>query len=416
MYVCVRICSLPSSLGGTEYYSSVHSEIAYIITIIVRAKTTQLFYSHKRSPYPPLITLIPNMAQETANFFELPPEIRNMVYKYLYTNDCEGDLASKVLPATLQTCRQFYQEAVPIMSSLITFDLTVQRDGVKYCNGPILKSPLTPPSRIQNLRLTIISHPTGVEGEVDLNINIELVEIQLRAIVLALMRGRHLLSTLQIHITDYFGTLLGAPTLVLLMNGLVELHVKDEIVIVTPETPGLMTLPGHRFMEGLKKRVHLQGSANEEMWSKQETLGMCFDMWMHTNSYRNFICRWTTAVGGGLKRETKRRLYLAFPYRMLPFSLSNVDGLALPVGFDHEAELRKAVSVVLKIDKLIDLNIDNLHPSLVDRFWPYPDGVKSYISMLRKRLYMRPAFQEIIRPLDHSPDYSLEPLQDKACT
>lgn len=87
-----------------------------------------------------------------------------------------------------------------------------------------------------------------MEGEVDLNINIDRIEIHLRAIVLALMRGRHLLSTLQIHITDYFGTLLGAPTLVLLMNGLVELQVKDKIVIVTPETPGL---------ESLKKRVLL---------------------------------------------------------------------------------------------------------------------------------------------------------------
>lgn len=218
--------------------------------------------------------------------------------------------------------------------------------------------------------------------------------------------------TLQIHITDYFGTLLGAPTLVLLINGLVELQVKDKIVIVTPETPGLITFPAHRFMESLKKRVLLGGSANKEMWSKQETLGMCLDMWRHTNSYRNIVSRWAIAVGGGLKSHTKRRLYLAFPFRMLPFSLGKVDGLALPVGFDHEAELRKAVSVVLEIDKSIDLDMDNLRSSRVDRFWPYPDGAKSYISMLRRRLYMRPAFQEMVRPLDHSPDYSLETLQD----
>lgn len=152
--------------------------------------------------------------------------------------------------------------------------------------------------------------------------------------------------------------------------------------------------------------------ANKEMWSKQETLGMCLDMWRHTNSYRNIVSRWAIAVGGGLKSHTKRRLYLAFPFRMLPFSLGKVDGLALPVGFDHEAELRKAVSVVLEIDKSIDLNIDNLRSSRVDRFWSYPDGAKSYISILRKRLYMRPAFQEMVRPLDHSPDYSLETLQD----
>lgn len=125
---------------------------------------------------------------------------------------------------------------------------------------------------------------------------------------------------------------------------------------------------------------------------------MCLDMWRHTNSYRNIVSRWAIAVGGGLKRETKRRLYLAFRFRILPFSLGKVDGLALTVGFDHEAELRKAVSVVLEIDKLIDLNIDNLRSSCVDRFWPYPDDAKSYISVLRKRLYMRPAFQEMIRP------------------
>lgn len=69
--------------------------------------------------------------------------------------------------------------------------------------------------------------------------------------------------------------------------------------------------------------------------------------------------------------------------------------------------LTRLQSVVLEIDRSIDLNIDNLRSSRVDRFWPYPDGAKSYISMLRKRLYMRPAFQEMIRPLDHSPDYYL---------
>lgn len=362
------------------------------------------------------ITLILNMAQGTANFFELPPEIRNTVYKFIYANEGDGEPATKVLPSSLQICKQFYNEALPIMSSHLTFDLTVQRDGVKYCNGPILKSPLTPPSHIKKLRLTIISHPTGVEGDVDLNINIELVEVQLRAVILALMRRRHLLNSLQIHITEYFGTPLVAATLILLMNGLVELQVKDEIVIVTPDTPGLITHHGHRFMEGLKKRVLLRGSATEEMWTKQETLGMCYDMWRHTNSYRNFIYRWTTDVGVGLKLDTKRRLLMAFPYRMLPFSANNADGLALPAGFDHEVELRKAAAVVLEVDKLIDRNINHLLSSPMDRFWPYPNGAKSYISMLRKRLYMRPAFQEMIRPFDHSPDYSLEPMLDEACT
>lgn len=129
------------------------------------------------------------------------------------------------------------------------------------------------------------------------------------------------------------------------MNGFVALQVKDKIVIATPEAPGLITLHGaHRFMESLKKLVLLRGSANEEMWSK-----LCLDMWRHTNSYRNIVSRWAIVVGGGLKMETKRRLYLAFAVRLWPFSLSKVDGLTLPVGLDHEAELRKAVSVVLEM-------------------------------------------------------------------
>ena len=67
---------------------------------------------------------------------------------------------------------------------------------------------------------------------------------------------------------------------------------------------------------------------------------------------------------------------------------------------------------MLEIDKLMDLNIDNLHSYPRKRCWLYCDGAKSYLSMLRKRLYMSPSFQEMIRPMDHSPDYSLETLQD----
>lgn len=89
------------------------------------------------------------------------------------------------------------------------------------------------------------------------------------------------------------------------MNGLFELQVKDKIVIVTPETPELKTTRGaHIFMERFKGLVLLRGSANEEMWSKQETLGMCLDMWRHTKNYRRIINRWAAAVREGLQMET----------------------------------------------------------------------------------------------------------------
>lgn len=106
-----------------------------------------------------------------------------MVYKFIYTDDGERDLVSKVpIPATLQTCRQFYKEALPSMHYLHTCDLTVHRDGVKYHYGPNLKSSLTAPSRIQRMRLIIHTHPMGVGGgEVDLDLDrdIERVEIHL---------------------------------------------------------------------------------------------------------------------------------------------------------------------------------------------------------------------------------------------
>lgn len=354
------------------------------------------------------------MAPEAVGFFELPPEIRNMVYNYIYTDDGKRDWASKVsISATVQTCRQFYKEALPIMYSLHTFELIVHRDGVKHRNGPDLKSPVTAPSRIQHLRLTILTHPTGVRSEVDLDRNIERVEIHLRTVVLALMRGRHLLSTLQINITNYFRTCIRQPALSILMNGLFELQVKDKISVIFPKTPGLTTTPGARtFLERFHRLVLLRGSANKEMWSKQETLGMCLDMWRHANNYRSIVSRWDDPPGEAFKIETKRKLHQVFAIPMWPFSFSRIDELAPPVGFDHEAELRKAVSAVLKIDEVMDQNIGNVRPSLNDRYWPYEDGVKSYLSMLRKRLFMRPAFQEMIGPLDHSPDYSLETLQD----
>lgn len=224
--------------------------------------------------------------------------------------------------------------------------------------------------------------------------------------MLALTRGRYLLSTLQIHITDYFRTCIREPSLKILMNDLFEIQVKDKIAIIISETPGLITTQGARiFIERFQRLVLLRGT-NEETWSEQETLGMCLDMWRHCSSYRNIVARWNAPPGEVFKVETKRRLHQAFAIPMWPFSLSMINELALPVRSDHEAELRKAVSVVLKMDRLIDLNIDNLRHGPDDRFWQYQDGAKGYLLMLRKRLYMRPAFQEIIRPFDHSPDYS----------
>lgn len=54
------------------------------------------------------------------------------------------------------------------------------------------------------------------------------------------MKGSHLLSTLQIHITELFRPSLRQSSLSTLMNGLFELQVKDEIYVATPTTPGLI--------------------------------------------------------------------------------------------------------------------------------------------------------------------------------
>lgn len=69
----------------------------------------------------------------------------------------------------------------------------------------------------------------GVEGQIDLDKGIERVEIHLRAIFPALMKGRYLLSTLQIHLTEFFRPCLKQPSLSILMNGLFELQFKDRI-------------------------------------------------------------------------------------------------------------------------------------------------------------------------------------------
>lgn len=123
------------------------------------------------------------------------------------------------------------------------------------------------------------------------------------------------------------------------------------------------------------------------MWSKQQMLDMRFDMWRHTNKYRDIVGRWTPASGEGAKMGTGQRLYLAFAIPRRP----NIDELALLAGFDHEAEIRKAISVVREIDKLMDPNIDNLRGDPLDRYWSYQDSVKGYLSMLRQLLYMRPS-------------------------
>lgn len=64
---------------------------------------------------------------------------------------------------------------------------------------------------------------------------------------------------------------------------------------------------------------------------------------------------------------TGQRLYLAFAIPRRP----NIDELALLAGFDQEAEIRKAISVVLEIDMIMDLNADNLRQDPLDRYWPY---------------------------------------------
>lgn len=130
-----------------------------------------------------------------------------------------------------------------------------------------------------------------------------MIEIHLRAIVLALMKCRHLLSTLQIHITEFFRPCLGQPSLSIFMSGLFELQVKDRIYIAPPATPGLIITAGaQKFIARFKRLVLLRGRANEEMWSKQQTLGMCFDMLRHTNKYRDIsgrrTCRWRRSQNG----------------------------------------------------------------------------------------------------------------------
>lgn len=137
---------------------------------------------------------------------------------------------------------------------------------------------------------------------------------------------------------------------------------------------------------------------------------MCFDKWRHASNYRNIVSRWTPTGRVGEKYDTGRRLYLAFAIPVWPLSLTNIDELAFPVRFDHEAEIRLAISVVLEIDRLLDLHINDLRT--LDRYWPYQDGVKGYLSFLRQRLYMRPPFQEVIGPMEHSTDYSMETLHD----
>lgn len=94
---------------------------------------------------------------------------------------------------------------------------------------------------------------------------------------------------------------------------------------------------------------------------------MSFDMLRHTNNYRDIVGRWTPAAGEGVKMGTGQRLYLAFAIPRRP----NIDELALLAGFDHEAGIRKAISVVLEIDRIMDLNIDNPRRDPLDRYWPY---------------------------------------------
>lgn len=86
------------------------------------------------------------------------------------------------------------------------------------------------------------------------------------------------------------------------MSGFFELQVKDRIYIAHPPTPGLIITAGaQKFIARFKRLVLVRGSANEEIWSKQQTLGMCFDMLRHTNNYRDIVGRWTPAAGEGVK-------------------------------------------------------------------------------------------------------------------
>lgn len=97
-------------------------------------------------------------------------------------------------------------------------------------------------------------------------------------------------------------------------------------------------------------------------------------------------------------------IYLDFAVPRRP----NTDELSLLAGYDYEAKIRKAISVVLEIDKLMNLNIEN--PAVILRtgtghIKPTSRAIYHYCGIVCASI-----IQEMVGPTEHSLDHFLKLL------
>lgn len=226
----------------------------------------------------------------TSRFLQLPGEIRNMIYQFVYDGLNEEDTLN-----ILKVSRSWYNEVLPVIVSDLYHIFMIRFNSLwNLTDFQIMKkkAPEGILRHVKHLQLRIsIEH----ESHPDLPSQINELETNLRRVVMTLVHAGARLESLYIDIDegeDDDREALGSTLVFELLDNLRGLHVTKDVLIT-----GLVN-DHSEYLEYIKYSMLLQetsGLSYHEFQitpDKKPTLGMCLDIQKYIRTCRRIVEHW----------------------------------------------------------------------------------------------------------------------------
>lgn len=317
-----------------------------------------------------------NNAQRSPFFSKLPGEVRNTIYKMVFTQTKFGrDVRrGQLTPSALRTCRQFCTEAGIFLYSCNKHEFRMDPDMVIYRGVPRIPSQFISRRNIgmiRHLELELLLPEQGHSGKISMD-DITSMERHLRGICLCLSSSGAVLASMKIIVHN--GFMLDPRAAFELLDTLKELRVKGEVRVLGIERFPLATIQEVKEITDemvAPDVVHGDGS------SQLTIRCMCQDLWDYIN-----LCIEHVKDPEYCASDHEKAVALDKLEHALEVEGGERGEMHIPLG-------RKPMEVF----EAALMSIEALYAELdQERFRDYHEAA----SKARERLFMRKAFREMV--------------------